>query len=239
MHTRHGNSAASTITPITNNMRRLILGVVLGLAALNGASAASSNTNDSLDERGIHEGGGLFNPAIAAAAFKVGLTNIASSNTRSSNKRANAFGKQHGSTHTTKNKNKRTPQVLGDLLGADGDVFDGSNGVNIILLEGGTVTSGSVSTVRVVPTTYTTTVGGERSESRIHYSLIYSLYTSLYTTFHHSLLHSLTGLRIPYSPFSLPILFAFFASHAPLFYATSTNATSISLPSFLSFDSIT
>ncbi|KAK9896507.1 hypothetical protein P389DRAFT_180277 [Cystobasidium minutum MCA 4210] len=145
-------------------MRRLILSVlltVIGLASLNGVAANSSNESN-LSERHRED---IFNPAVAAAAFKVGLANVAS-NARSSNKRANAFGKQlHGGnnvegSHRTK-KNRRTPQVLGDLMGDDAHVVD-ENGVNVVLLEGGTITSGSVSTVRVVPTTYTTTSGGER-----------------------------------------------------------------------------
>lgn len=159
-------------------MRRLILSVlltVIGLASLNGVAANSSNESN-LSERHRED---IFNPAVAAAAFKVGLANVAS-NARSSNKRANAFGKQlHGGnnvegSHRTK-KNRRTPQVLGDLMGDDAHVVD-ENGVNVVLLEGGTITSGSVSTVRVVPTTYTTTSGGERSEYQHPFCYILFIY---------------------------------------------------------------
>lgn len=177
MHIGHATPSPS---PSTINMRRFVL---CGLALLSGIqasaahSASSNESNNSLNERS-HQHEDIFNPALAAA-FKVGLANVASSssNTRS-NKRANAFGKQQHNTEKRhkKSKSKRTPQVLSDLLGDDADVLDENGGVDavVVLLEGGTVTSGSVSTVRVVPTTYTTTVQGERSECRrLSYSYIH------------------------------------------------------------------
>lgn len=165
-------------------MRRLILGGVLFACLGSIASAGNTlNNNDSktLNERG-HED--IFNPTVAAAAFKVGLANVASSssNTRpATHKRANAFGKHGVDGGGHKKNKKRTPQVLGDLLGDDGDVLDqdGAMAVVNVHLEGGTLTSGSVSTVRVVPTAYITTSEGERSECSYTSCSVYTLYTSI------------------------------------------------------------
>lgn len=190
MHIGHATTSnPSPSTTITTTMRRLIfcglLALLSGITQASSAAAHSASSNDSgsLNERSHHQHEDIFNPALAAA-FKVGLANVASSssNTRSSNKRANAFGKlQHnegGHSVKKRSKSKRTPQVLSDLLGDGADVLDenGGAGAVVVLLEGGTVTSGSVSTVRVVPTTYTTTLQGERSECR-HLSIL--LYSSL------------------------------------------------------------
>lgn len=183
MHIGHATTSnPSPSTTTTTTMRRLILcgllALLSGIIQASSAHSASSNDSGSLNERSHHQHEDIFNPALAAA-FKVGLANVASSssNTRSSNKRANAFGKQQHSTEKRhKKKSKRTPQVLSDLLGDDADVLEENGGVGavVVLLEGGTVTSGSVSTVRVVPTTYTTTLQGKRSECRSSLSLIYS-----------------------------------------------------------------
>lgn len=208
MHIGHATTSnPSPSTTTTTTMRRLILCGLLALlsgiiqASSAAAHSASSNDSGSLNERSHQQHEDIFNPALAAA-FKVGLANVASSssNTRS-NKRANAFGKQQhnegGHSVKKRSKSKRTPQVLSDLLGDGADVLDeesGGVGAVVVLLEGGTVTSGSVSTVRVVPTTYTTTLQGERSECR-YLSLSYTHHYHHHTPFLLLLLHSSTGLN--------------------------------------------
>lgn len=176
MHTSHASYTrrpSHRQSPVTAIMRS-ILAVVFMLGVCWRGVAAATEVNESNTEQHSHRD--IFNPALAAA-FKVGLANVAAVTPDHShrNKRASAFGSHAGGNANPAGKrmHRRAPQLLSDVLGEEGDVLDAQPDVRV-LLDGGTLTSGSISTVRVVPTTYVTTEGGERSECIL---LLYSSFT--------------------------------------------------------------
>lgn len=170
---RHPHSGRSLLASLVMRPYSSVLALVVVVVVLlaGGAAAGASNeANTQPRQRSHSRQEGIFNPNLAAA-FKFGLANVASSS-EGHHKRASAFGASPPFTKHGIKKNRRAPQLLSDVLGQDGAVLldaEAAAPVNV-LLEGGTLTSGSISTVRVEPTTYVTTEAGQRSKCCIHSS---------------------------------------------------------------------
>jgi hypothetical protein len=171
----YGNhSLSSTITPI--NMRRstsMNANALFGVLLLTGLGIASGVAASNLDNN-QHS---IFNPDTAAA-FKVGLANVAS-NSHSRLRRANAFGSMdmdinHRRASSARNRRQNNNNNIGDLLGDNGDILDINDiGNNALALE--VVTSGSTSTTLTSETVYVTTLQGERSECEFFIAFVHCL----------------------------------------------------------------